>query len=70
MLVLTNTLATALTLGLFTPWAQVRTIRYKIQHLILKSSGDLNTFVADKQKEVGALWISILAYDCYSRILL
>jgi uncharacterized membrane protein YjgN (DUF898 family) len=54
MLVLTNTLATALTLGLFTPWAKVRIIRYKIQHLILKSSGDLNTFVADKQKEVGA----------------
>ena len=54
MLVLTNTLATALTLGLFIPWAKVRIIRYKIQHLILKSSGDLNTFVADKQKEVGA----------------
>lgn len=54
VLVLTNTLATALTLGLFTPWAHVRTIRYKIQHLILKPSGDLNTFVADKQKEVGA----------------
>jgi uncharacterized membrane protein YjgN (DUF898 family) len=53
-LVLTNTLATALTLGLFTPWAHVRTIRYKIRHLILKPSGDLNTFVADKQKEVGA----------------
>ena len=54
MLVLTNTLATALTLGLYIPWAKVRIIRYKIQHLILKSSGDLNTFVADKQKEVGA----------------
>jgi uncharacterized membrane protein YjgN (DUF898 family) len=54
VLVLTNTLAMALTLGLFTPWAKVRTMRYKIQHLILKSSGDLNTFVADKQKEVGA----------------
>jgi uncharacterized membrane protein YjgN (DUF898 family) len=54
VLVLTNTLATAITLGLFIPWAKVRTIRYKIQNLILKSSGDLNTFVADKQKEVGA----------------
>ncbi|MCK7469254.1 MAG: YjgN family protein [Desulfosudis oleivorans] len=29
MLVLTNTLATALTLGLFHPWAKVRTLRYK-----------------------------------------
>lgn len=54
MLVLTNTLATVLTLGLFIPWAQVRTMRYKVQHLFLKSSGDLNAFVADKQKEVGA----------------
>lgn len=54
ILVLTNTLATAFTLGLYTPWAQVRTIRYKVQHLYLKSSGDLDTFVADKQKEVGA----------------
>jgi uncharacterized membrane protein YjgN (DUF898 family) len=54
MLVLTNTLGMALTLGLFTPLAQIRTMRYKVQHLFLKSSGDLNTFVADKQKEVGA----------------
>ncbi len=54
VLVLTNTLAMALTFGLFMPWAQVRTMRYKVQHLFLKSSGDLNTFVADKQKEVGA----------------
>lgn len=53
-LVLTNTLAMALTLGLFTPWAQIRTMRYKVQHLFLKSSGDLNAFFADKQKEVGA----------------
>ncbi|MCK7515914.1 MAG: YjgN family protein [Desulfobacterales bacterium] len=29
MLVLTNTLATALTLGLFHPWAKVRAMRYK-----------------------------------------
>lgn len=54
MLVLTNTIGMVLTLGLFTPWAQIRTMRYKVQHLCLKSSGDLNTFVADKQKEVGA----------------
>lgn len=54
MLVLTNTLAMVLTFGLFMPWAQIRTMRYKFQHLFLKSSGDLNTFVADKQKDVGA----------------
>lgn len=54
MLVLTNTLAMVFTLGLFTPLAQIRTMSYKVQHLFLKSSGDLNAFIADKQKEVGA----------------
>jgi len=55
MLVLTNTLATALTLGLFHPWAKVRTMRYKAQHLTLIEAGDLNMFVAVEQKEVGAI---------------
>ncbi len=55
MLVLTNTLATALTLGLFHPWAKVRTMRYKAQHLALIAAGDVNAFVADKHKEVGAI---------------
>jgi len=55
MLVLTNTLATALTLGFFHPWAKVRTMRYKVQHLTLIAAGDLNAFVAEKQKEVGAI---------------
>jgi uncharacterized membrane protein YjgN (DUF898 family) len=55
MLVLTNTLATALTLGLFHPWAKVRTMRYKAQHLTLIAAGDLDTFVAEKQKEIGAI---------------
>jgi uncharacterized membrane protein YjgN (DUF898 family) len=54
-LVLTNTLATALTLGLFHPWAKVRTLRYKVEHLALIAAGDLDTFVAAKQKEVSAL---------------
>jgi uncharacterized membrane protein YjgN (DUF898 family) len=55
VMLLTNTLATALTLGLFHPWAKVRTMRYKVQHLTLIAAGDLNTFVAEKQKEVGAI---------------
>ena len=54
-LVLTNTLATALTLGIFHPWAKVRTLRYKARHLSLKPAGDLNAFVAGKQKAVGAV---------------
>jgi uncharacterized membrane protein YjgN (DUF898 family) len=55
VLVLTNTLATALTFGLFHPWAKVRTLRYKMQHLTLIPSGDLNAFLAGKQKEIGSI---------------
>jgi uncharacterized membrane protein YjgN (DUF898 family) len=55
ILVLTNTLATALTLGIFHPWAKVRALRYKLQHLTLLPAGDLNAFVAGKQKAVSAV---------------
>ncbi len=55
LLVLTNTLATAMTLGVFHPWAKVRTLRYKARHLSLLPAGDLNAFVAGKQKTVSAV---------------
>ena len=55
MLVLANTLATALSLGFFHPWAKVRTMRYKAQHLTLIAAGDLDTFVAERQQQVGAI---------------
>lgn len=55
LVVLTNTLATALTLGLFHPWAKVRTMRYKTEHLTLIPAGDLDAFVAGTQKEVTAI---------------
>jgi uncharacterized membrane protein YjgN (DUF898 family) len=55
ILVLTNTLATALTLGIFHPWAKVRALRYKLQHLTLLPAGDLNAFVAGKQRAVSAV---------------
>lgn len=54
-LVLTNTLATALTLGLFHPWAKVRTQHYKARHLRLLPAGDLSDFVAARQKAVSAV---------------
>jgi uncharacterized membrane protein YjgN (DUF898 family) len=55
MVVLTNTIATALTVGLFYPWARVRATRYKVGHLALIPRGDLDSFVAAEQKEVSAL---------------
>lgn len=54
-LVLTNTLLTALTLGFFHPWARVRTTNYRVHHLSLVPSGDLESFVAGEQAKVGAL---------------
>jgi uncharacterized membrane protein YjgN (DUF898 family) len=54
-LVVTNSLATALTLGLFYPWAKIRTLRYKFSRLSLITSGDLDTFIAGEQKQVGSV---------------
>jgi uncharacterized membrane protein YjgN (DUF898 family) len=54
-LVLTNTLLTALTVGFYHPWAKVRTADYRLRHLSLVPSGDLEGFVAAEQTRVGAL---------------
>ena len=54
LIVLTNTLATVLTLGFFHPFAKVRAYRYKIEQLALLPCGDLNQFVAAEQEQVAA----------------
>ena len=51
----TNSLATALTLGLFYPWAKIRTLRSKFSRLSLITSGDIDTFIAGEQKQVGSV---------------
>ncbi len=53
-IVISNTVATVLTVGLFYPFARVRAFRYKIQHLELLPSGDLDKFVAAELKETSA----------------
>lgn len=55
VLVATNTLGIVLTLGIFYPWAHVRALRYKLDHLQLVSKGDLNNFIAQEQTQVSAL---------------
>jgi uncharacterized membrane protein YjgN (DUF898 family) len=55
MLVLTNSLGVAVTLGLFFPWAKVRTVQYKLQHIALLASGNLEGFIADEEKQVSAI---------------
>jgi uncharacterized membrane protein YjgN (DUF898 family) len=54
-LVLTNTLATVFTLGLFTPFAQVRMARYMVGAMTMVSRGSLDEFVAAEPTEVSAL---------------
>ena len=55
MLVLTNSLGVAVTLGLFFPFAKVRTAQYKFQHLTLLASGDMAGFIDDEERQVSAL---------------
>jgi uncharacterized membrane protein YjgN (DUF898 family) len=50
-----NTLGILLTLGLFIPWARVRTARYRLEHLALLPVGDLDAFVAGQVQAVGSL---------------
>ncbi len=54
-IVFTNTLGIILTLGLFHPWARIRTLRYKLHHLALVPAGSLDGFVAAEQERVSAL---------------
>jgi len=54
-LFITNTLATIFTLGLFYPFAKVRTARYAAEHTAIMINGDLDGFVAERQAEVSAL---------------
>jgi len=54
MIYFTNTLGIIFTLGLFIPWAKVRTARYRATHTALQVNGDLDSFVAkqDEQQNV------------------
>jgi uncharacterized membrane protein YjgN (DUF898 family) len=49
-----NVLALVLTLGLATPWAVVRTMRYRAEQMRVYPPGNLDRFVAGQSAEVGA----------------
>src|SRR5690606_10576904 len=49
-----NGLAIVFSLGLAVPWAMVRIARYRAQHWALLAQGDLDTFVAEAQREESA----------------
>jgi uncharacterized membrane protein YjgN (DUF898 family) len=44
-----------ITIGLFTPFARVRTARYKLESVTMFASGSLDTFVAGETTKVSAL---------------
>lgn len=49
-----NGLAIVFSLGLAVPWAMVRIARYRAQHWALLAQGDLDTFVAEAEREESA----------------
>ncbi len=55
LLLLTNTLGILLTLGLFIPFAKVRTAAYKASHMTLMAHGDLERFFAAEQEQSNSL---------------
>ncbi len=55
ILYVTNTLGIILTLGLFIPWAKVRTARYRAEHTALQVNRNLEEFIANKREEQNAL---------------
>ncbi len=54
-LTVTNWLLMLLTLGLFIPWARVRSARYRAEHMSFLVDGDLESFVAGELTAASAL---------------
>ena len=54
-LYITNTIGIILTLGLFIPWAMVRTARYKASRTTLDTKQDLDSFAVGDRKNQSAL---------------
>lgn len=52
-LVMLTLLLMVLTLGLFSPWARVRALRYQLDHLHVQAQGDLAAFTAEAGPATG-----------------
>ena len=55
-----NGVAIVLSLGLLVPWAMVRLARYRARHFVLLATGDLDEFVAEREREEGAAGAELL----------
>lgn len=56
-----NFILTILTVGLYRPFAVIRTMRYRVDHMALLSMGELETFVADANQQTGAIGVETAA---------
>jgi uncharacterized membrane protein YjgN (DUF898 family) len=54
-IMITNLLGMLCTLGLFYPWAKVRSLRYQLTQTGVMANGDLNQFVADNKANANAV---------------
>ncbi len=50
----TNLIGIVVTLGLFVPFARIRTMKYRIESMSLIPAGSLDDFIADTQKQASA----------------
>jgi len=55
-----NGVAIVFSLGLLVPWAMVRLAKYRAQHFVLLVSGDLDEFVAEREREESATGAELL----------
>lgn len=52
---LTNILGIIFTLGLFTPFAKIRSLRYRVESMSLQPAGSLDAFIADNEPSGSAM---------------
>ena len=55
-----NGVAIVVSLGLLVPWAMVRLANYRAKHFVLLASGDLDEFIAEREREEGAAGSELL----------
>lgn len=54
-ILLSNAFFILITLGLYTPWAKVRMMRYRVENLSIQAADDLNNFIDQRRDEMSAL---------------
>lgn len=53
-IIFSNFFLVIITLGLFKPFADIRLARYRIEHMAMLPSGNIDEFIAGEQQQVGA----------------